>query len=245
MHAILSMHLGGLTLAVALWRASKSKAVVAEQQAVANSRPQVLVLGGGGGAIPRTIAAALPGSSIEVVEPCADTRLAARKCFGLAELEEEQEGRFKLHGGCGVEYMQSVPEGSVDVLIIDAASGQHDGLHAPPVAFRSDAFWSRATRALNPAGAAFGLNLVGNPEALVKLRQTIVNAMPGWSMRSISPPPGGLPDQTAIDQRLLFGVLGSLANAAELKETGFCGLGGRLMKEEELWLPHWDRHSDL
>eukprot|EP00746_Dinoflagellata_sp_MGD_P148548 gnl/MRDRNA2_/MRDRNA2_80738_c0_seq1.p1 gnl/MRDRNA2_/MRDRNA2_80738_c0~~gnl/MRDRNA2_/MRDRNA2_80738_c0_seq1.p1 ORF type:complete len:258 (-),score=53.66 gnl/MRDRNA2_/MRDRNA2_80738_c0_seq1:33-779(-) len=239
------MHLGGLVLALALWRTSKHKQTNPTFHQTGNeSQPKVVVLGGGGGVIPRTIAAALPGSSIDVVEPCADTRLAARTWFGLAELEDGA-GNFRLHGGCGAEFLSTVAENSVDVLIVDAASGQDGGLHAPPPAFRTDSFWKAATYAMNQDSAAFGLNLVGREEATAQVQQTVAQAMGGWSLRSMSPPPGGLPDSIQLDQRLLFGSIGNLANQAELRKVGLSGLEGRLMKDEELWLQHWDKHPNL
>lgn len=238
------MHLGGLALAVALWRTAKLNGVNLSHQADDAAQPQVLVLGGGGGVIPRTIAAAMPGALIDVVEPCADTRLAARTWFGLAELEKSPD-KFKLHGGCGVKHLERVSEGSVDVLIIDASSSEHDGIYAPPPPFRLDSFWAAAIRAMNPAGAAFGVNLVGSPEATAALQHRIAKATKGWSLRCIPPPPGGLPDAVLLDQRLLFGLLGRFADETELREVGLVGLGGRLINDEELWLPQWHKYPDL
>jgi len=142
-------HMGGLALAVPLWCASDRKSAKADI-----SQPRVLVIGGGGGSIPRTIAAALPAATVDVVELCPDTRRVARECFGLRELEST--GLLQLHGGCGAEHLMSIEKGSVDVLIIDAAGSQEEGLHAPPLALRSPVFW---------AAVAHGLALPGQHSA--------------------------------------------------------------------------------
>ena len=141
--------------------------------------------------------------------------------------------------GCGVEHLRGVQDGSVDVLIVDAAADDDEGLLAPTRAFRSPAFWQSVARAMNPAGAAFGLNLVGSAQATDAMQQMVLDELPGWSLRSVPPPPGGLPDLVELDHRLLFGTLGWSACGEGLQQTGLMGV---LLDDEKAWLEHWGRH---
>ena len=124
----------------------------------------------------------------------------------------------------------------MDVLIVDAAAHDEHGLHAPPLAFRSPAFWASVARAMNPAGAAMSLNLVGNAEAIVALQRIVFQELSGWSFRSIPPPPGGLPDVLSLDSQLLFGTSDVSPTGAELWKTG---LVESLVDESNVWLDHW------
>eukprot|EP00928_Gymnodinium_smaydae_P097536 TRINITY_DN8857_c0_g1_i3.p3 TRINITY_DN8857_c0_g1~~TRINITY_DN8857_c0_g1_i3.p3 ORF type:complete len:115 (-),score=33.33 TRINITY_DN8857_c0_g1_i3:51-395(-) len=102
--------------------------------------------------------------------------------------------------------------------------------------------------------------MVGKEEAIDGFQDSLLAMLPGqhWALRAVPPPPGGLPDSVALEQRLLLGAgvagVGSddAARAAAasraldaLSETGLGELHGKLLDNERIWLEHWQQQDQL
>ena len=175
---------GGLGLCVPLYAAWG-------QRVAAN--PSVLLLGGGGCALPPVLRRAL-GATVTAVEPDDEVRSIACEYF---------DASCELVGGCGAKAVAKAGDGSFDIVVVDAA----DGGNAPPDALASPAFFADVGRVLAPRPAVLAVNVVTrDAETLARVRDAAA-CVGGARFECELPAPlvaEGSPDFA----RLLFAVRG-------------------------------------
>ena len=175
---------GGLGLCVPLYAAWG-------QRVAAN--PSVLLLGGGGCALPPVLRRAL-GATVTAVEPDDEVRSIACEYF---------DASCELVGGCGAEAVAEARDGSFDIVVVDAAEGGN----APPDALASPAFFADVGRVLAPRPAVLAVNVVTrDAETLARVRDA-AKCVGGTLFECELPAPlvaEGSPDFA----RLLFAVRG-------------------------------------
>ena len=202
-------------------------------------KPAVLLLGGGGCALPPVLRDAL-GATVTTVEPDDEVRGIAREYFGApAELTGDETAEAAptpgnwghLVGGCGGEAVAAASDGSFDVVVVDAA----DGGNAPPDALASPAFFADVGRVLAPRAAVLAVNVVTrDPETFARVRDAA--GYSGGARFECRLPAPLVAEGSADFARLLFAVRGdalpSLAghpllahvDEGELWARGFRGL---------------------
>ena len=160
------------------------------QRVAAN--PSVLLLGGGGCALPPVLRRAL-GATVTAVEPDDEVRSIACEYF---------DASCELVGGCGAEAVAKAGDGSFDIVVVDAA----DGGNAPPDALASPAFFADVGRVLTEP-AVLAVNVVArDAETLARVRDA-AKCVGGKLFECELPAPlvaEGSPDFA----RLLFAVRG-------------------------------------
>jgi SAM-dependent methyltransferase len=111
---------------------------------------RILVVGCGGGVVVRALAEALPGASIDVVDPDPEVLALARAFFGLDSLPG-----VRLHQADGAAMIARADAREWDAILVDAFDGS--ALAEP---FAQPAFFHAARRALAKAGA-LSFNVIG------------------------------------------------------------------------------------
>ncbi|GMI32319.1 hypothetical protein TeGR_g1564 [Tetraparma gracilis] len=163
-------HLGGLALALPLWRCLDRGDSGAPKFAGA---PAVAICGAGGCSLPSLLASL--GASVSACEPCQDTIDAANVFFGAGEAP------FRLRR-CDAETFLA-DERDLDVLIIDAADG-----HCPPLSMREPSFWSSlVSPALHPSGVV-AVNMIGEPGDQAAFQSTMSEGLPRHNVFSVKAP---------------------------------------------------------
>ena len=178
------------------------------------TKPRVLLIGGGGCALPPVLRRAL-GATVTAVEPDDEVRIIAREYFGApAEMAGDDAAEAApavptpgswghLVGGCGATAVSEARSGSFDIVVVDAA----DGGNAPPDALASPAFFADVGRVLAPRTAVLAVNVVTrDPETFARVRDAAAR-VGGALFESELPAPlvaEGSPDFA----RLLFAVRG-------------------------------------
>ena len=175
---------GGLGLCVPLYAAWG-------QRVAAN--PSVLLLGGGGCALPPVLRRAL-GATVTAVEPDDEVRSIACEYF---------DASCELVGGCGAEAVAAARDGSFDIVVVDAA----DGGNAPPDALASPAFFADVGRVLAPRTAVLAVNVVArDAETLARVRDAA--ACVGGELFECELPAPLVAEGSPDFARLLFAVRG-------------------------------------
>ena len=244
--------LQGLSLAVAVWVANGGAA-----SAAAAPPLRVCVLGAGGCSVPAFLHHALPGASVDAVEPCGTVSYVARHMFGVDALEGA--GRFRLHLASAADYLdeQRPRCGAFDVVIVDivvadAAAGGVDGLAAPPAAVLDGV---AALAASLDEGGVCVLNTIASDDGFRTARRLLDRALPDDVELAVLPVPAEsvLIAEERHTQRLVFlsrrprrarcaggrreGALSRAAVAAAL------GRLPRLVDDEERWLAGWQARA--
>lgn len=80
------------------------------------TRQVIAVLGVGGGALPLTVHAQFPSTTVDAVELSSGVATAAQAHFGLTPDE-----RLSLHVADGVAFVEGAPAGRYDVVMVDVA----------------------------------------------------------------------------------------------------------------------------
>ena len=174
---------GGLGLCVPLYAAWG-------QRVAAN--PSVLLLGGGGCALPPVLRRAL-GATVTAVEPDDEVRSIACEYF---------DASCELVGGCGAEAVAEARDGSFDIVVVDAAEGGN----APPDALASPAFFADVGRVLTEP-AVLAVNVVArDAETLAGVRDAA--ACVGGELFECELPAPLVADGSPDFARLLFAVRG-------------------------------------
>lgn len=110
---------------------------------------KVLVLGFGAGIVPIAVAQSHPEATVESVDISPDV-LAAASCFGV-----EPSDKMKLVESDGRAYLESVEDGSLDMLFVDIYD---DKAHMPPC-FTTVEFFATAKKKLSKEGQ-LAMNIV-------------------------------------------------------------------------------------
>ena len=176
--------------------------------------PSVLVLGGGGCALPPVLYDALRARTT-AVEPDDEVRIIAHEYFGApAELtgDEAAEGApavrtpgnwGHLVGGCGATAVAAASDGSFDIVVVDAA----DGGNAPPDALASPAFFADVGRVLAPRPAVLAVNVVArDAETFRRVRDAVAGV--GCALFECVLPAPLIAEGSPDFARLLFAVRG-------------------------------------
>ncbi len=162
--------------------------------AVAN--PSVLLLGGGGCALPPVLYNALRARTT-AVEPDDEVRSIACEYFGAPGDWGE------LVGGCGAEAVAAASDSSFDIVVVDAA----DGGNAPPDALASPAFFADLGRVLAPRTAVLAVNVVArDAETLARVRESAAGV--GGELFECELPAPLVAEGSSSHARLLFAVRG-------------------------------------
>ena len=174
---------GGLGLCVPLYAAWG-------QRVAAN--PSVLLLGGGGCALPPVLRRAL-GATVTAVEPDDEVRSIACEYF---------DASCELVGGCGAEAVAEARDGSFDIVVVDAAEGGN----APPDALASPAFFADVGRVLTEP-SVLAVNVVArDAETLARVRDAA--ACVGGELFECELPAPLVAEGSPDFARLLFAVRG-------------------------------------
>ena len=154
--------------------------------------PSVLVLGGGGCALPPVLRRAL-GATVTAVEPDDEVRSIACEYF---------DASCELVGGCGAEAVAEARDGSFDIVVVDAAEGGN----APPDALASPAFFADVGRVLTEP-AVLAVNVVArDAETLARVRDA--TACAGGARFECELPAPLVAEGSPDFARLLFAVRG-------------------------------------
>ena len=176
---------GGLGLAAPLYAAAGG----------AVAKPNVLLIGGGGCALPPVLHDAL-GATVTAVEPDDEVRSIAHEYFGAPGAWGE------LVGGCGAEAVAAASDGSFDIVVVDAA----DGAGAPPAVLSTPAFFADVGRVLTEP-AVLAVNVVArDAETLARVRDA--TACVGGALFECEFPASLVAEGSPDFARLLFAVRG-------------------------------------
>ena len=163
--------------------------------------PSVLVLGGGGCALPPVLYDALRARTT-AVEPDDEVRRITCEYFGAPGDWGE------LVGGCGAEAVAAASDGSFDIVVIDAA----DGAGAPPAALSTPAFFADVGRVLTEP-AVLVVNVVArDAETLARVRDAA--ACVGGELFECELPAPLVAEGSPDFARLLFAVRGDTSQLA-------------------------------
>lgn len=110
--------------------------------ALVSDTARVLLVGLGGGALPSYLAERRPGVTVDAVDINPVVVRAAREWFGLTE-----GPRLRVHVADGREFVSQAPEGSWDLVMLDAFS--EDGI---PKRLATREFVAQVARVLAPGG---------------------------------------------------------------------------------------------
>ena len=159
------------------------------------ANPSVLLIGGGGCALPPVLYDALRARTT-AVEPDDEVRRIACEYFGAPGDWGE------LVGGCGAEAVAAASDRSFDLVVVDAA----DGAGAPPAALSTPAFFADVGRVLTEP-SVLAVNVVArDAETLARVRDAA--ACVGGELFECELPAPLVAEGSPDFARLLFAVRG-------------------------------------
>lgn len=190
---------------------------------------RIAVVGAGACSLPAFLHTALPAAQVDAVELSAAVCAAARDHFGVAELEASSS-RFRLHEGCGFEWLEAAPPDSADILVIDMEFGEIDAevgapqpavgsadgagdaaeaadatgpLLAPPRRFLRPEVLARCAKVLAPGGV-LAVNALGSALEVEKAAMTLGAFAETTPPASVAVPEGMTAQGERLVQRFLF-----------------------------------------
>ena len=126
--------------------------------------PALCVVGLGGGALPLFLRNHL-WLDVSVVELDAEVAKLAASAFAFPASPGAPAERLAVHIADGLRYVEGLPAGSLDALVLDVGSNDASlGMSCPPPAFLAPSFLAAAAAALKPHGC-LALNCVARSEA--------------------------------------------------------------------------------
>ena len=156
------------------------------------TEPSVLLIGGGGCALPPVLRRAL-GATVTAVEPDDEVRRIACEYF---------DASCEVVGGCGAEAVAEAGDRSFDLVVVDAA----DGAGAPPAVLSTPAFFADVGRVLTEP-AVLAVNVVArDAETLARVRDA--TACVGGALFECELPASLVAEGSPDFARLLFAVRG-------------------------------------
>jgi SAM-dependent methyltransferase len=166
---------------------------------IADKTDRILFLGCGGGLAPRQFRRAYPLAQIDVVEISERVLELAQRWFDFVP-----DQRLRCHVTDGRTYLESLPDGALDIVISDVWSAGD-----VPVRFVSKEYWSELRRVLRPGGCTVA-NLAGIPTAHEDpIHRVLAGAADAFGHDSVRllgvPDPGESPSAMRLD--LLRNVL--------------------------------------
>jgi len=120
---------------------------------IMSSADRFLAIGLGSGALPLWAARNFPGVTVEAVDLSEDV-VAAAPCFGI------QNDTLALHVADGRSFLDHQPEGTYDVIFIDA----FDDRRTIPQCLGTLEFFEMVGRKLKPEGGVMALNVAGGSD---------------------------------------------------------------------------------